>query len=291
MKVVAACAVFLLLAAPAAAPEELRGRELIVKSRCLACHDIPGFAGMAFKAHSLDNAGEKLRATWLRAWLPDPRSHAGMRMGDLRLNAADRRSIEAFLLSQRSRPVTSAAVNWEGADTRAGGKLFERLQCASCHSADTMLDAGRLRRDWVFALLKDPRQVQPDTPMLNYALPELEVRDLTAYVLEEFRSPSASTEPERRLQSDARSVAMGRAVFERRGCDGCHRTTATPVGQVKIGPSLVGLSARHLGAAPARDFVIRKLLSPGAPGKPSRMPTFEFSNAEAMDVARVLLGR
>jgi cytochrome c2 len=291
MKSIAACAVLLLGAASGAASQELRGRELIVQSRCLACHDIPGSTGIEFKADALDNAGEKLRASWLHAWLLNPRSHASARMGDFRLNAADRSCLEAFLLSQRSRPVPLGAVNWEAADTRAGRKSFEGLQCATCHTADTMLDPGKLRRDWVFALLKDPRQIQPGTPMLKYALPESEVRDLTAYVLKEFRSPSASAEPERRPQSDAQSVAMGRALFERRGCDGCHRTTAMPAGQAKIGPSLVDLSARHSEAAPARDFVIRKLRSPGAPGKPSRMPTYEFSPTEAADVAQVLLSR
>jgi cytochrome c2 len=281
----------MVLVASPAAPQEPRGRELIISSGCLACHDIPGFDGLEFKADALDNAGEKLNATWLRTWLLNPKAHAGARMGDFRLNAAERGYIEAFLMSQRSRPTPSPAVNWEAADVRAGRKQFEILQCASCHTADALLQARKLRRDWVFALLKDPRQVQPGTPMLRYTLPDAEIRDLTAYVLEEFRSPVASSEPERRTEPDARLVAIGRALFERRGCDGCDRTTETPAHRAKIGPSLAGLAARHPAATPTRGFVVRKLLWPDVLAKPSRMPTFEFSAVEAADVARVLLRR
>ena len=126
-------------------------------------------------------------------------------MGNFRLSGDEIAGLQAFLLSQRAQaPLDSSGVDWKKADTANGRALFGELRCVSCHAVNgrggTMGPeltriGDKVRRDWLFSYLKDPHRVQPDTPMLQYRLTDDQVRDLTAFLLEEYRSPDAGAEP------------------------------------------------------------------------------------------------
>ena len=63
----------------------------------------------------------------------------------------------------------------------------------------------KVRRDWLFSFLKDPHRVQPDTPMLQYRLTDDQLRDLTAFLLDEYRIGGRGAEPPPVAYQDARA--------------------------------------------------------------------------------------
>ncbi len=285
---------------PLDAPRLAEGRRLIIESGCFSCHEIPGFEGLTFRGPSLESIGYKVLPGWLTSWLKDPKSYlAQSRMGNFRLPADDIANLQGFLLSQRAQaPLDSTGVDWTRADTANGRALFGELRCVSCHAVNgrggTMGPeltriGDKIRRNWLFSYLKDPHRVQPDTAMLQYRLNDDQWRDLTAFLLEEYNSAGAGPEPPPVTYQDARAIAAGQAVFERRGCISCHRLPAIK-DSGRVGPSLAGVADRDPDELPygstivrhtAENYIFLKLLMPDALGQPSTMPTFGFTPADA----------
>ncbi|HET9361368.1 MAG TPA: c-type cytochrome [Vicinamibacterales bacterium] len=285
---------------PLDAPRLAEGRRLIIESGCFSCHEIPGFEGLTFRGPALDSLGYKVLPEWLAVWLRDPRSYLEQsKMGNFRLSADEIAGLQGFLLSQRAQvPLDSTGVDWTRADTRNGRALFGEMRCVSCHAVNgrggTMGPeltriGDKVRRSWLFSYLKDPHRVQPDTPMLRYRLNDAQLRDVTAFLLEEYSSAGTVAEPPPAAYQDARSIAAGRTVFERRGCISCHRLPGIE-DSGRIGPSLAGVADRDPDQLPygseivrhtAENYIFLKLLIPDALGQPSSMPTFGFTPADA----------
>jgi cytochrome c2 len=292
---------------PPDAPRLAEGRQLIVDSGCFSCHEIPGFEGLTFRGPALDSLGYKIRPEWLGPWLKDPKSYLEKsKMGNFRLSADDIGSLQGFLLSQRVQmPLDSTGVDWKKANTDNGRALFGELRCVTCHAVngrggtlgpELTRIGDKVRRDWLFSYLKDPHRVQPDTPMLQYRLTDDQLRDLSAFLLEEYRSGGTGPEPPPVTYQDARLLAAGRAVFERRGCTSCHRLSSIK-DSGRIGPSLAGIADRDPDELPYGQNVVRhttenyiflKMLWPDALGQPSSMPTFGFTPSDAAKIALAL---
>jgi cytochrome c2 len=294
---------------PPDAPRLAEGRRLIVESGCVSCHDIPGFEGIRFRGNGLDSLGYKVRAEWLQAWLKDPKEYLPKsRMGNFRLSQAEIAALQALLLSQKAQaPLDSGTVDWKKADTGAGRALFGELRCVSCHAVEgrggtmgpELTRVGdKVRREWLFSFLKDPHREQPDTAMLQYRLKDEEVRDLTAFLLDEYKTPGAEAETAPASYQEPREVQEGQTVFVRHGCYGCHRLAGlSETG--KIGPSLAGVADRDPDQLPYGRNVVRrttdsyiflKLLLPDALGTPSLMPTLGFTPAQAATITVALAG-
>jgi mono/diheme cytochrome c family protein len=227
-------------------------------------------------------------------------------MGNFRLSSDEIGGLDAFLLSQRTQePLDSTAIDWAKADTAKGKALFGELRCVSCHSIEgrggTMGPeltriGDKVGRGWLFSFLEDPHRDQPETAMLRYRLDDLQLRDLTAFLLEEYRTAEPAAEPTAAAYQDPRAVAAGRATFIRRGCYSCHRLAGIPeLG--KMGPSLAGVADRDpdqlsYGRPDVRhttdNYTFLKLLTPAGLGQPSMMPTLGFTPAQAATIAVAL---
>ena len=226
-------------------------------------------------------------------------------MGNFRLSDDEIASLQAFLLSQRAEPpLDSSGVDWQKASTDNGRALFGEVRCVSCHGikgrggtmGPELTHIGdKVRRAWLFSYLKDPHRVQPDTPMLQYRLSDDQLRDLTVFLLDEYRS-SDTPESAPAAYQDARAVAAGRAVFEKRGCASCHQLPGIGAAS-RIGPTLAGIADRDpdelaYGNAAVRhttdNYIALKVLQPNALGQPSGMPTFSFTPAQAAKIALAL---
>ncbi|MCX6538415.1 MAG: c-type cytochrome [Acidobacteria bacterium] len=293
---------------PPDAPRLAEGRRLIIESGCVSCHEIPGFEGVTFSGPALASIGYKVRPEWLRAWLKDPKSYLSQsKMGNFRLSDVEIASLQAFLLSQRAEaPPDSAGVDWSKASADNGRALFGELRCVSCHAVNgrggtmgpELTRVGdKVRRAGLFSFLKDPHRTQPDTPMLQYRLTDDQVRDLTAFLLEQYRSTDTPESAPAAYQ-DARAVAAGRSVFEKRGCASCHQLPGVTESG-RIGPSLAGIADRdpdqllygsHIVRHTTENYIFLKVLLPSALGQPSTMPTFSFTPAQAAKIALALAG-
>jgi len=292
---------------PPQAPRLAEGRRLMTESGCVGCHEIPGFEGTSFRGPALDSVGYKVRSDWLQAWLKDPKAYLpNSRMGNFRLGDAEIAGLQALLLSQKAlTPLDSTGVDWKRADTANGKALFGELRCVSCHAVNgrggtmgpELTRVGdKVRRDWLFGFLKDPHREQPDTEMLQYRLADDQVRDLAAFLLEEYRTPGGEGERAGASYQDPRAVTEGRAVFVHRGCYGCHRLAGVPDAG-KIGPTLAGVADHDPDQLPYGEGMVRhttdnymflKLLRPDALGQSSLMPTFAFTPAQAATITVAL---
>lgn len=290
------------------APRLDEGRALILRSGCFSCHEIPGFEGLTFHGPALDSIALKVRPEWLRVWLKDPKSYLEQsKMGNFRLSDDEIGGLQAFLLSQRSgAPFDSTGVDWRRADTSNGRALFGELRCVSCHAVkgrggtmgpELTRIGDKVRRDWLFTFLKDPHRLQPETAMLQYRLTDDQLRDLSAFLLDEYRSSDTAAEPPPVMYQDARAIASGRATFVRRGCTSCHH-----VGDLKdagrIGPSLAGIADRNPDELlfggnvnvrrTADNYIFLKVLHPDSMAQPSMMPTFGLTPIDAAKIALAL---
>jgi mono/diheme cytochrome c family protein len=292
---------------PPDAPRLARGRALIVDSGCVACHEIPGFEGVSFRGPALASIGYKVRPEWLRTWLKDPKSYlAQSKMGNFRLSDEEIGGLEAFLLSQGADAPSDAGLDWSKASTDSGRALFGELRCVSCHAVNgrggtmgpELTRVGdKVRRAWLFGFLKDPHRSQPDTPMLQYRLSDEQVRDVVAFLLDEYKTTDTPESAPAAYQN-ARVVAAGHAVFERRGCASCHQLPGVAASG-RIGPTLAGIADRDPDELPYGSNIVRhttenylflKLLMPAALGQPSGMPTFSFTKDQAATIAVALAG-
>jgi cytochrome c2 len=132
--------------------------------------------------------------------------------------------------------------------------------------------------------------------MLQYRLTDDQLRDLTAFLVDEYHTGDAGPEPPPVAYQDARAVANGRTVFERRGCTSCHHL-GTMKDAGRIGPSLAGIADRNpdelaFGQADVRrtpdNYIFLKVLRPDALSQPSMMPTFGFAPIDAAKIALAL---
>ncbi len=293
---------------PPDAPRLAEGRRLIVASGCVGCHEIPGFEGMTFSGPALDSIGDKVRPDWLAGWLRDPKSYlAQSKMGNFRLSPQEITELQAFLLSLRAAlPSPRPAVDWNRSNADAGKALFGELRCVTCHSVagrggtmgpELTKIGDKARRSWLFNFLKDPHQTQPDTKMPQYRLTDDQRRDLTTFLLQEYRTVEVNPEITPPFE-DPQTVSAGRATFIRRGCVSCHHLAgiASPG---HLGPSLAGIADRDpdqltYGPTVVRhtidNYIFLKLEDPSAVVQPSLMPTFQFTPGEAARIALALIG-
>ncbi len=289
------------------APALSDGRRLIRDSGCMSCHEIPGFEGLTFNGPRLDSFGYKVRPEWLGAWLAKPKDYLPhSKMGNFRLSAQEIDGLRPFLLSQRAQaPVDRTGIDWKKADPAAGRALFGELRCVSCHSVNGRGgDMGpeltrigdKVGREWLFGFLKNPHREQPDTPMLEYRLSDTQLRDLTTFLLDEYRTSGGGPDQPPSSYQDPQAVAAGRATFIRRGCPSCHQLKDVP-DHGRIGPSLAGVADRdpeqlQYGPTPVRhttdNYVFLKILEPEALGQPSLMPTFDFQPEDAAKITLAL---
>jgi cytochrome c2 len=130
--------------------------------------------------------------------------------------------------------------------------------------------------------------------MLQYRLNDDQLRDLTAFLLED----KTTTEADRSTVTyqDARLVAAGRAMFERRGCPSCHQLAGIN-NPGRIGPNLAGIADRDTDDLPygtqtvrhtTDNYIFLKVLLPDTLGTPSLMPTYGFTPAAAAKIALAL---
>jgi mono/diheme cytochrome c family protein len=284
------------------------GREIIAASGCIACHNMPGFFLDEVRAPRLESIGEAVRPDWLRNWLANPESYLSQaRMPNFMLKPEEIDGLSAFLLSQReTTPLDSSRIDWTKADPDNGQTLYRESRCASCHMLDgrggTMGPdlskvGSKVHRDWLYSFLKDPMRDQPDTLMLRYRFSDDQLRDLTAYIMEDLTDPEASkTPPETRIL-DPEKIKSGSEAFIHHGCYSCHRFEHME-NLAKIGPSLETIGDRNIEPSDFRDqavvqnrsnWLFLKIHDPGSVTENPLMPTYNFKDEEVAEAVVALL--
>lgn len=293
------------------APVLSRGRALMLRANCYACHRVRGQESFRAEAPPLTTLPLKTGGEWLRRWLRSPKAvDPNATMPNFQLSEKEIEEISHYLFSATVPAELAArieAIRHEpSGDAANGKKLFSESRCISCHTVEGKGNssapelskvASAATRDWLVAFLRDPQAFDPDTRMPRYHFSDAESRDVVAYMedeLRDFDAPKGILEPIRVNQTLAES---GHKLFRRYGCFACHEPGLTEA--ERFGPDLDGIGDKK---ASSLDFGRRtdlprtlpawlaaKLGAPRSFAQGLKMPSFGFGSEDAKAVVTALL--
>ncbi len=248
------------------------GRALANRYGCINCHKISGYENRWKVGPSLESISSKLDKDWIVKWTHNPqhfRESTKMprifNLGntsnpeDLAKNAAAIESIAVYLLKHSS-PVTLAAPPSKG-NAESGEKLIKERGCLGCHSlSNVQADhhapelsglGSKVKPEWLYSWVKNPKHFSPSTRMPNLRLTDSEAADITAYLLsqrnEKFESEKApqadpavrdalilegllgtltrdqAQEKINSLKEDEKWEFLGKKTISQQGCYSCHQ--------------------------------------------------------------------
>jgi mono/diheme cytochrome c family protein len=162
---------------------------------CLTCHTFFGVGGTV--GPDLTGEGSRVRREWATTFLADPyliRPLLQARMPSFHLAEKDNSALVNYFRTVLVDDRVKIGRFPNGPQGAAFGKsLFtQQYGCTACHELNgaggrigpALDNAGqRLETDWVFAWLKDPQAIIPETQMPNFDLNDRVAEALTAYVM------------------------------------------------------------------------------------------------------------
>lgn len=174
-----------------------------------------------------------------------------------------------------------------------GADLFMEKGCYGCHDVKgldylpkyspplTALKSKLLDpAPWVYAWIKDPPSVSPDTAMPHFKLEDEEAGKITAFLL-----TLASDKRYEPVQLAGASADEGKRLFDERGCRGCHATEADDHSSSPRVPHLNGI-----GSKVKPEWLDRWLADPKQYNPDAAMPKIELTDEERRHVVQYLLG-
>jgi cytochrome c2 len=294
------------------APILSRGRALMARYSCFACHAVRGHDAFRSAAPPLATLPVKTGGEWVRRWLANPRAvDPNATMPNFQLSASDANDLSHFLFSQAvppdlARKVAAAAAEPPG-DKVNGKKIFAESRCITCHTVEGKGNgsapelskvASAASPGWLLAFLRDPAAFDPRTRMPRYHLSDAESRDLVAYLEDEMRDFDAPPNLLEPLRVNQTLAERGGKLFRRFGCFACHEEPAAAGGE-RFGPELDGIGDKR---AASLDFGKRtdlprtlpawlaaKLSAPRSFADGLKMPVFAFNAQDTAAIATALL--
>lgn len=293
------------------APVLSRGRAVMSRAGCFACHSVRGQEGFRSEAPPLAGLPLKTGAVWVRRWLKDPRAvDPNASMPNFQLQDRDIEEIAHYLLGaevpkELAARIQSAAAEPPG-DSGRGKKIFAESRCISCHTVEGKGNgsaselskvASAATPGWLLAFLREPAAFNPRTRMPRYHLSESESRDIVAYLedeLRDFEAPKDILEP---LRVNKTLAEAGEKKFRQYGCFSCH--TERGANRETFGPPLDGIGDKK---AASLDFGRRtnlprtlpawlaaKLADPRSFATGLKMPAYALSPEDSRSIVTALL--
>jgi mono/diheme cytochrome c family protein len=295
----------------AEAPILSRGRALLDRSGCYACHAVRGQEGFRSQAPPLTCLSMKTGGAWVKLWLKGPRAvDPNATMPNFHLTDEEIEQLSHYLFNQPvpwnlAQAVRSAEAEPAG-DAANGKKLFSEARCISCHTVEGKGNgsapelskvASSVTRGWLLAFLRDPHAFSPRTKMPRYHFSDAESRDVVAYIEDELRDFDAPKDLLVPVRVNQTLAEKGEKLFRLAGCFACHTEPAGS--EEKFGPELNGIGDKK---AASLDFGRRtdlprtlpawlatKIDSPRSFAQGLRMPSYEFGEDDRRAVVTALL--
>ena len=233
----------------------------------------------------LTNIFNKARPAWIRKKLRNPQHHPAARMPHFRFSEDEVLTIMAYL---RSIATPTPGPDWpawahkslddmEDDDeidamfelSEQGLAVWSNSRCTVCHTIhgpgdtpiggfvdlrvggiDLQIEATKLKRDWLYRWIKDPKDHFPETLMPRFRLSEQEIRAMVEYILrDDAFLPAEVDEPltdaDRAVLDDPDAIRQGRQLMELDRCVVCHRVEGIEEGKGQDSRR-VRQSRRHL---------------------------------------------
>ncbi len=231
------------------------GEETVKTVGCLSCHTVDGM-GSDF-APALDSVGTKVKPTYLRQWIENPRSYdPETAMPSLRLSNQELDNVVAYLMDLQKPTPSPLSDSIGEADVDEGKKLVRTYGCFGCHEIPSFENESKVGADlgefgakladeldfgdtvdidhswhgWTIGKITDPRRFQTRrivSRMPVFPIDHEEAKSI-AVLLKSFQPQPyplnyiydhavESHRVERKNQIDA-----GRRVVQKYNCNGCH---------------------------------------------------------------------
>ncbi len=279
------------------APKLNEGRRLAQEFGCFGCHKVEGFSATGKDGPAAPFGGEnrwkvgpdllhvqsKLEPDWITRWLENPKdfrpSTQMPRIFHLS-NTSDPDSVDksnamiagiAAYLMKNSDPVALESAKGKG-DPKEGERLVKEIGCLGCHTVGSLAAnhhgpelsslGSKVKADWLYTWLKNPKHYSPDTRMPNLRLSNEEASHITSYLLSQHNEKFESKKPPlvkneavddlvvtfmtgkirfqeakaelEKMSPEARLEYVGQQAINQQGCFGCHAIkgfeNAKPIG-------------------------------------------------------------
>ncbi len=294
------------------APLLSRGRVLMARFGCYACHFVRGQETFRSEAPPIETLSLKTGGEWLRRWLKNPRGiDPNATMPNFQLSDAEIDELANALFARAAPDALAVAIRGaseEPAGNAANGKrIFSESRCISCHTVEGKGNgsapelskiASTATRGWLLAFLRSPQSFNPRTRMPRYGFSEAESRDVVAYLTDEFRDFDAPKEILEPLRPNQTVAERGEKLFRRLGCFACHGPLSGSETE-RFGPTLDGIGDKKPASL---DFGKRvdlprtlpawlaaKLEVPRSFAQGLKMPSFGFSLEDKRAIVTALL--
>jgi cytochrome c2 len=301
------------------APKLNKGRQLAETFGCFGCHKVEGFENRWKVGPSLEHVQSKLEPDWIVRWLHNPKDfRASTRMPRIfhLNNTSDPESqeksnaaiagISAYLMKNSS-PITLESPLVQG-DPKEGEKLVKEIGCLGCHTVGSMAASShgpelsslgsKVKPDWLYTWLKNPKHYYAQTRMPTMRLTDQEAAHIVSFLLSQrnekfeskrlplvkpevvdelaltfmtskMRHPEAKVELEK-MSPEARLEYVGRQAIAQQGCFGCHEIKgfemAKPIGTELTEEGSKEIERLDFGFVPIehtrQDWFFQKLKGP-----------------------------
>jgi cbb3-type cytochrome oxidase cytochrome c subunit len=172
----------------------------------------------------------------------------------------------------------------ESATVLARGKeIFYEYGCRGCHKVEgkerkkvgwPIRKIGeKVRVDWLFRWLRNPREYLPKTRMPDFILIEQEAADIALFLVPRRQDPA---------EAPAGVVERGRKMFNEYRCVTCHAVDGKGG---EIGPDLA-----KVGSKIRPGWLLKWLRNPHEIMPSSQMPVYNFTEQDIRDLAAFLIG-
>ena len=253
-----------------------RGRDIIERFGCYGCHKMKGYEGLRKPGPLLTRLTWKTNPDWAYSWIEDPVAFRPSTLmprffglannsssEDVARTSQEIRGIVTYLF-EKTEPGGFPELSGQG-DAARGQELVTSVGCLGCHAIARLekspptfrrrfgpnLDGigSKVRPEWIYAWVKEPRKYFPETRMPNIRLTDREALDITAYLqtltVDGWEAAMAPSDPKildtlvsdqlrvrmsveevkaklASMSSREKEVYLGQRMITRYGCFGCH---------------------------------------------------------------------
>lgn len=281
-------------------------------------------------APELMRVGSKVTADWMYDWVRNPRHYnPTTKMPSLRITDPEARDIVAYLMTMKDeRKLDSKSIDI-GSTTLVsrGEKLVRENGCNGCHAIPGMEKEGRVSvslsnfgrksveemdfgdtdvpqtwHGWVEAKLKDSRAFRTDR--IEQKMPVYSFNDEEVGLLKMFLLSLTKDEPDPRYvqayDKKQANIEAGRRLAILYNCQQCHQLEGDGafIGAILDDPAFLPPMITGEGAKVQEPWLHAFLKNPTETGQPNsirpwiptRMPTFQFTDAEISRLTKYFLG-
>jgi mono/diheme cytochrome c family protein len=265
------------------APQLARGRELMRRLNCQACHKLNN-PRPADVGPDLSSVGYKFSRQWIYKWLSEPgttvdqngrvtvngyETKGEMRMPSFRLKDEEVRALSAFLSVQKAKPIETYKVNPSivarlSKDPELLGKAemrFRQMMCVTCHSladgntgeskttgvkiAPELTKVGsKVNEEWLVAWLRNPQGYLPASTMPRYEWSDETLYTVSQYLMNKLTDSSLLLNVPQLGEATEEEIKTGRRLFREKGCANCHTLTGTGAPK-NFGPDLTAEGVKN----------------------------------------------